>query len=55
MTIDVMLLPVSIRQPIPSIDELFAATAAIYNSWTVTRNTGDFERSGDALLNPFEY
>lgn len=45
----------SIRQPIPSIDGLLAATAALHDLTIVTRNTSDFERSGVALFNPFEF
>ena len=45
----------SIRQPLPSIDGLLASTAIIHDLTMVTRNTADFERSGVALLNPFEF
>ena len=45
----------SIRQPLPSIDGLLAATAAVHDLTIVTRNTADFERSGVALLNPFAF
>ena len=45
----------SIRQPLPSIDGLLAATAAVHDLTIVTRNTSDFERSGVALFNPFEF
>ena len=44
----------SIRQPLPSIDGLLAATAAVHDLTIATRNTADFERSGVELLNPFE-
>jgi len=36
-----------------SIDSLLAATAHRYNLTLVTRNIGDFERTGIKLLNPF--
>ena len=42
-------------QPLPSIDGLLAATALVHQLTVVTRNTGDFERSGVACLNPFEF
>ena len=45
----------SIRQPLPSIDGLLAATALVHDLTMVTRNTADFERSGVTLLNPFEF
>ena len=43
----------SMRQPLPSIEGLLAATAAVHDLTIVTRNTADFERSGVAILNPF--
>jgi hypothetical protein len=40
--------------PLPVIDGLLAASAKV-RSWTlVTRNTADLQRSGVALLNPFD-
>lgn len=45
----------SVRQPLPSIDGLLAATASVHGLTMVTRNTSDFERSGVMLLNPFEF
>jgi toxin FitB len=40
--------------PVPVIDGLLAASAKV-RGWTlVTRNTTDLQRSGVALLNPFE-
>lgn len=45
----------SIRQPLPSIDGLLAATAAAHDLTIVTRNIADFDRSGVALLNPFDF
>jgi toxin FitB len=43
------------EQPIPSIDGLLAATAAVHDLTIVTRNVADFERSGVALINPFAF
>lgn len=43
------------EQPIPSIDGLLAATAAVHDLTIVTRNVAGFERSGVALINPFEF
>lgn len=43
------------EQPIPSIDGLLAATAVVHDLTIVTRNVADFERSGVALINPFEF
>lgn len=45
----------SVRQPLPSIDGLLAATASVHGLTMVTRNTADFERSGVDILNPFEF
>lgn len=45
----------SMGQPLPSIDGLLAATALVHQLTVVTRNTVDFERSGVACLNPFEF
>ncbi|MEI6351836.1 MAG: type II toxin-antitoxin system VapC family toxin [Verrucomicrobiota bacterium] len=45
----------SVGQPLPSIDGLLAATALVHQLTVVTRNTADFERSGAACLNPFEF
>lgn len=45
----------SIAQPLPIIDGLLAATALVHRLTVVTRNTADFERSGVAWLNPFEF
>jgi predicted nucleic acid-binding protein len=44
----------NVFDPLPVIDGLLAASAKI-RGWTlVTRNTADLQRSGVALLNPFE-
>lgn len=43
------------QQPIPSIDGLLAATAAVHDLTIVTRNIADFERSGVPFMNPFEF
>lgn len=40
--------------PIPAVDSLLAATAAVHGLTLVTRNTGDFEAAGIALHNPWE-
>ncbi len=40
--------------PLPVVDGLLAATAQVHRLVMVTRNTGDFARSGVPLLNPFE-
>ncbi len=42
-----------LQQPLPSVDGLIAATALEHRLTLVTRNTGDFERSGVNVLNPF--
>ena len=43
----------SVPDPLPVIDGLLAATAAARNWTLVTRNTGDVERAGVRVLNPF--
>jgi len=40
--------------PIPAIDSLLAATAAVHGLTLVTRNVGDFEAAGIPLLNPWQ-
>lgn len=40
-------------QPQPVIDSLIAATALEHHLTVVTRNIGDFERTGVPLVNPF--
>ena len=44
----------SVPDPLPVIDGLLAATAAVKNWTLVTRNTTDVQRSGVHSLNPFE-
>jgi predicted nucleic acid-binding protein len=44
----------SVPDPLPVVDGLLAATAAVRNWTLVTRNTEDVERSGIRVLNPFE-
>ena len=44
----------NIPDPLPVIDGLLAASAKIRGCTLVTRNTADLQRSGIALLNPFE-
>jgi predicted nucleic acid-binding protein len=41
--------------PLPAVDGLIAACAISNYATLVTRNTGDFERTGVELLNPWEY
>lgn len=41
------------QQPLPVIDGLLAATASVHDLTVVTRNAGDFVRSGVRVLNPF--
>jgi len=40
--------------PLPVIDGLIAATAAVSGSILVTRNISDFEKTGIRLMNPWE-
>jgi len=44
----------NIPDPLPVIDGLLAASAKVQGCTFVTRNTADLQRSGIALLNPFE-
>jgi predicted nucleic acid-binding protein len=39
--------------PLPAVDGLLAATAKVHDLTLVTRNTGQVERTGAHLLNPF--
>jgi toxin FitB len=41
-------------QPLPIVDGLMAATAKVHRLTLVTRNVADVERSGVAVVNPFE-
>ena len=43
----------NVRDPLPVITGLLAATALVHSLTLVTRNTRDVERSGVTLLNPF--
>lgn len=43
----------SLREPLPVSDGLIAATALEHKLTVVTRNVGDFARSGANTLNPF--
>ena len=44
----------SVPDPLPVVDGLLAATAAVRNWTLVTRNTEDVERPGIRVLNPFD-
>ena len=44
----------SVPDPKPERDGLIAATGLVHGLTVVTRNTGDFDRTGVALLNPWE-
>jgi toxin FitB len=44
----------NVREALPVIDSLLAATAAAHRLTLVTRNLKDIERSGVPCLNPFE-
>jgi len=44
---------VNVPDPLPVVDGLLAATALVHGWTLVTRNTGDVERSGVAVVNPF--
>lgn len=44
----------NVPDPISTIDGLLAATAKVHGFALATRNTADLERTGVALLNPFE-
>lgn len=43
-----------VPDPMPTLDALIAATALVHGLTVVTRNVSDFERSGAAVLNPWE-
>ena len=45
----------SSEQPMPTEDSLIAATALVHRLVVATRNVRDFERSGAAVFNPWEY
>jgi len=42
-----------VHDPLPAVDALMAATAHVHGLTLVTRNVGDFERTGVPLLDPF--
>ncbi|MCX6542895.1 MAG: type II toxin-antitoxin system VapC family toxin [Acidobacteria bacterium] len=44
----------SVPDPLPAVDGLLAATAAVHGLVLVTRNVKDLLRAGVSLLNPFE-
>lgn len=44
----------SLRDPVPAIDTLIAATALVHNLTVATRNTSDLDRTGAATFNPWE-
>jgi predicted nucleic acid-binding protein len=43
----------NVPDPLPVVDGLLAATAKVHDLTLVTRNTGQVERTGAKLLNPF--
>jgi predicted nucleic acid-binding protein len=43
----------SVPDPVPIVDGLIAATAKVHGMTLVTRATGQFERRGVRVLNPF--
>ncbi len=44
----------SLRDPVPAIDTLLAATALTHRLTITTRNTADFARTGADLFNPWD-
>ena len=44
----------SVPDPKPERDGLIAATGLVHGLTVVTRNTGDFDRTGVSLLNPWK-
>jgi len=44
----------SAKRPVPTIDALLAATAAVHDMTLVTRNTSDVANLGARILDPFE-
>jgi toxin FitB len=46
---------VDIKQPVPAIDSLLAATALHYDLRLVIRNTEDFEYPGLSVINPWSH
>jgi toxin FitB len=47
--------PLHVPDPKPELDAIIAATALVRGLTVVTRNTPDFEGTGAALLNPWNY
>jgi predicted nucleic acid-binding protein len=43
-----------LKQPMPAIDGLIAATALRHRLTVVTRNVGDFARAGVDILDPWQ-
>ena len=44
----------SLRDPLPAVDALIAATALTHQLTVVTRNVSDLMRTGAAVLNPWD-
>jgi predicted nucleic acid-binding protein len=44
----------NVPDPIPVVDGLMAATAAVHGLTLVTRNTADMSRTGATVLDPFD-
>lgn len=44
----------ALRNPVPAIDTLIAATALAHDLTVATRNTSDLDRTGVATFNPWE-
>lgn len=44
-----------IPNPVPEIDALIAATAIVHGMTVATRNVRDFERTGVAVINPWDF
>jgi toxin FitB len=45
--------PLHVPDPLPVRDGLIAATALVHRMAVVTRNVGDFQRTGAAVINPW--
>ena len=44
----------SLRDPVPAIDTLLAATALTHRLTIASRNTADFDRTGADIFNPWD-